>query len=462
MTDILARKKAAESFLAGLDTVWHANRLSFAPYTDDAKLSNNQIANCEHVKEIFKDTRVFQKEADFHLHVCKRALDAVSNHPVLFAGKWRQGKSALVSSLLYEAKKEQGVHSVDDVEENRPSSKAKAQTESTNQKQPQSGRYARTTNKVDLFEVKFDDVGTIWLADTPGLEPDEKHDIMQGLREELKKRQRSEHVFTDVIVLVIAGHSEGLSGLSSTEFMDWLQDTYSKARESASMRCVILPVVTHGDTMDMDEIASDLSQVKSRLSEVAAKHKGSKAVSCGDAQAEILDPLIVTNYAWYSSGKVKREGRNVDSILREIHDQVLHQSSTRGFFLQWSQFLTEDLQRMVVQFQAKHEDEETERRLFHRTLAAILATYNQQAFNMESAFPKPAWNLLPTLERQLRGEESQQERWQRYVVARMPTTPSALLPLSALVVCGPAAWRYGPRVMSRIQKLCKGVFYGSP
>lgn len=412
MADFWAKKHAADVGLGYLDMLWHTSRLS---YSDDARFSNKGLSACEHVKEIFKDTRVMDKDPDFVMQVCKRTKDAVSNHPVLVVGPWRQGKSSLVNSLIWEESKKKKL----------PEHLSPART----------GRRSRVTSKVDLYgPIEDAEVGNIWLADTPGLEPDEQHDIMGGLRHELVRRGVSVAVFTDILVLVIAGTAQGMSTLSSNHFMDWIKDTYAKARETSSLCCTILPVVTHGDQIDADEQSGDIECVMQRLAEIAAVPEG-RAVAC-QAQTLIQEPFIVTNHKLHHSGALLRngEGKNIGAFLAKIRQHVREQCSSHEFRLQWSHYLTEDLEKMVNKFHAEHPDEETERRLFHRTLESILATYNKKPINLQSAFPKPAWSLLPMIERELRGEPTWQEKRLKSTVALLPCPPSQAAPVG-VVVC---------------------------
>lgn len=77
-----------------LDMLWHCSQLS---YTEEKTYSNKDISSCKHIRKIFKDTRVGveKQDSEFINEACRRTFDAVSNHPVLFIGKWRQGKSSL-------------------------------------------------------------------------------------------------------------------------------------------------------------------------------------------------------------------------------------------------------------------------------------------------------------------------------------------------------------------------------
>ena len=370
--------------LTYFDMLWHCSQLS---YTDDNAYSNQQIAKCKHIEKIFADTRVADKEPEFFMDACKRTKDAVGNHPVLFIGKWRQGKSSLVNSCIEEAMPDQRRG-------------ARAAT----------GRRSRVTNNVTLFgPIEDEQVGNIWLADTPGLEPDQAHDIMGLLRKELQKKGVSQHVFTDLVILVMAGTPEGLSNLSSDHFMDWIKGTYTAARESSSLRCTVLPVVTHGDHVPTGAESQDLEYVRQKLSEVAAapsRHRAAKR----DTNADVLAPVMVTNHNWDGSGVTKRNGQNLHEVIEIIKSTVRERSISNEFRLQWSHFLTQDLEKMVQKFMSKHFHEESEGRLFYRHVEAVLATYLKKPMNLEVAFPNPAWGSLPIIERELRGETGRPSR----------------------------------------------------
>ena len=252
------------------------------------------------------------KDPDFVMQVCKRTKDAVSNHPVLVVGPWRQGKSSLVNSLIWEESKKKKL----------PEHLSPART----------GRRSRVTSKVDLYgPIEDAEVGNIWLADTPGLEPDEQHDIMGGLRHELVRRGVSVAVFTDILVLVIAGTAQGMSTLSSNHFMDWIKDTYAKAREASSLCCTILPVVTHGDQIDADEQSGDIECVMQRLAEIAAVPEG-RAVAC-QAQTLIQEPFIVTNHKLHHSGALLRngEGKNIGASSRRSGNMCASSAALTSF-----------------------------------------------------------------------------------------------------------------------------------
>ena len=285
------------------------------------------------------------------------------------------------------------------------------------------GRRSRVTNKVALFgPIADEEVGKIWLADAPGLEPDQTHDIMGLLRDELKKKQVSVHVFTDLVVLVMAGTSEGLSNLSSDHFMDWIKGTYAAARESSSLRCTVLPVVTHGDHVAPNTEAGDLDYVRQKLSEVAAAPSRHGATKC-DAMADMLCPVVVTNHNWDDSGVIQGEGKNVKKVVEIIKSTVRERSRSNEFRLQWSHFLTQDLEKIVQKFMSQHVHEESEGRLFYRHVEAVLATYQKKPINLEVAFPNPAWGALPIIERELRGANGG-EKYLKKAVSILPCPPS--------------------------------------
>eukprot|EP00931_Biecheleriopsis_adriatica_P104315 TRINITY_DN7899_c0_g1_i1.p1 TRINITY_DN7899_c0_g1~~TRINITY_DN7899_c0_g1_i1.p1 ORF type:complete len:336 (-),score=67.40 TRINITY_DN7899_c0_g1_i1:51-1058(-) len=315
-------------------------------------------------------------------------------------GKWRQGKSSLVNALLDE--------------------EGKAET----------GRRQRITTKVNIYNMDAGDVGTILLADTPGLEPDTKYDIMDMFRKELKERGCSTDVLTDLIILVIAGHADGISSLSSQKIFEWIKETYAQARASSSFTCSVLPVITHGDFMDASTREADVNYVKDRLQELA-QHQG-RVANC-HAHANVLPPMIVSNPS--------REARaGVDEVRKTVLEAVALKSTTNEFHRQWANMLTSDLEAMVTDFRAKFPNEETERRLFHRSMEALLATYGQRAQNLETALPVPNWALYHMIERKVRHEESQLDLYVGCFLSVLPCSPKEASPFvwaagATFVVC---------------------------
>merc|ERR1719382_940484 len=94
---------------------------------------------------------------------------------------------------------------------------------------------------------------------------------MDMYREALEKQERSPDVLTDLIVLVIAGSAQGISTLTSEHFAGWIRDQYSAARgQSCGGALTILPVLTHGDHIDPEDLDADIKVVQDRLNKMAS------------------------------------------------------------------------------------------------------------------------------------------------------------------------------------------------
>jgi len=446
MASALAQEKGVQWTLDAIVDLWHVGRLQIEDLPEGQTYSNEETATCKHVESIFKDTRVFLRDTRFYERVCKRSSDVFTHHPVLVIGNWRQGKSTLINALT---------------DPDGLSDQGKAKT----------GRRSRTTMKVALYPLETCGPFKVLLADSPGLDPDTSHDIMQMYRDTLRERGYCPDVLTDLIVLVVAGTSQGISSLESEVFANWIRDEYTKARAQSCGGCTILPVITHGDHIDQEDLEADKKVVEDRLRKITAQvasgsaaHRsaqhgaaghGAQALRC-DASAHVMEPLVVVN----PDAKHQRLGRGIVMLRETIVREVKSRSQSREFKAQWSGMLTKDLREGVVDFRARHPHDETETRLFHRTVAAVLATYGKRSPNIDTALPNASWHLLDGIERKLRGEEHWRDRFLGKMVGALPVSPREVSPLfwpTVVVIGGRQLYNYRSSVAQRAIEWLKKV-----
>jgi len=394
MSSALAKEKGGRWTVDHISALWHVSQLMHEDLPQDEKASNEDLAKCVHVRKIFGGggTRVPDHDPAFYEKVCKRSSDANGKHPVLIVGSWRQGKSSLVNSLCKSGKAE-------------------------------TGRHQRTTQRVELHEMWAGSVGHILLADTPGLEPDREYDLIQMYREALGRASLCPDVLTDLIILVIAGNPQGISSLSSEKVMSWIRGTYASARGLACRTCTLLPILTHGEYIHPTTLDADKQVVWDRLRNLAACPTGTGATGCATC-AVIMEPVVVCN----ANAKEQRQGWGIEELRAAIIEKVKETSSSDEFRLQWSRMLTSDLRAQVRDFLLRYPHEETEVRLFHRTVEAVLATYGTRASNIDTDLPQASWHLLDIIERKLRKEESWQDRVATRAVMWLPCSPREVCP----------------------------------
>jgi hypothetical protein len=370
--------------------------LRYEDVPEEDALGNQDIAACKHLKKIFGEgkTRVPDLDPAFYEKVCKRSLDACTKHPVILMGNWGQGKSSTVNALL--EKEEARV-----------------------------GRRNRTTEDVSLFSIDAGDAGTILLADTPGLEPDKKYDILSMFRKALQRENLSPDVLTDFIILVIAGNAQGIRSLTSKPVLDWIEEVYMGARGNHALHCTLQPVITHRDQIHPDDLEGDKSVILDRLKfQCMGSSTGiaKNTANCSCAP-EVFEPIFVQN----PDKKSDRKAIGIDELRKVIQDNVIQRSNQPEFKKQWSMMLTQDLRAVLNDFRRSHPYDETEERLFHRAIESVLATYGKRPIvNVQAAFQRPSWHLLHKLECKLRNEETQIDRMWGKLLQYSPRAPNEL------------------------------------
>jgi len=383
------------------------------PEKSGKKFENHDIAQCKHVEGIFRSTRVLDNDPDFCEKVCRHPRQAISNHPVLVLGEWRQAKSSLINSLCHQ-EDDSGAAAV--------------------------GRYAKTTQGVELHEMPLDecessglgDESTVLLVDTPGLEPDMKNEIFKGYRQAMRARDLSPEIGTGLVVVVCSSTPQALSSMDSKYVTSWILETFQKARKSATGSCRILPVLTMADSVcDKQSLEQDKMMLQSKLQSAV----DGKKLQCS-AGSIVASPIAVTNFG---SG---RAAENIDVLRAKIVQVLKERTSTPEFRAQWSGMLVKDLQDAARMFHKIHPHKEAETHLMHKVIESQLATHHRSCSGkIEDLLPdcQADWRVVDVLERKLQGSETWFERGVDMALQRLPWSPSWSMVLPVLLVVGATA-----------------------
>jgi len=357
---------------------WALRNMSFNALEDP--YSNEELLAGKHIEDAFEGSRVLDRDPELVNRATRQGRSLATIHPVPVLGRFGQGKSTLINSLL---------------------EKHEAET----------GRYSATTKGVDIFPMETNcSMGDILFCDTPGWEPGKQHKVLEQYTAALQEKTESkELLFPDVTLFVVAGTPQGMRELHSEVEGHNLANAFRNFRMPDKARGALLPVVTFGDSNEcMATQEEDLARVR-RTCEVMRKEvKGG---------FEIFEPAVVSN--------TNKDG--IDELRDLIIDKVRETCERREYKRPWLRALEDGLITEVQAFELNHQDAEHTGDLFQRTIRATAYLYGQDA-----DFDVGQWHLLPTaLQKIQRGAGAKERCCERLV--RRPILCLLLLLICTLV-----------------------------
>lgn len=343
-----------------------------SPYSNDAILAG------QHIRAAFAGSVVVEKDAGLLNLVrrsCERANEAAKQHPVLVLGRFGQGKSSLINSLL-------------------------GKTEAD------CGRYDATTMGVDIYPMNTSlPIGKILLCDTPGWEPEKTGNVLKLYKAALEQKGLCTETLPDVTLFVVAGTPQGMREFSSIVESRNLAREYRPFLAATDARSVLIPVITFADAASGKMQKEDQDIVREKL-------EGIKSLAKQDF--DVLDPIYVSN--------INHEG--VYEVKKRVTEAVTKSFQCHSFSRPWFQHMQDDLVSEVKQFEKQHpEIQDLHPQLFRRTISALSLAYGHQA-----EFSTTYWHLLPTIKKNLAGDR------QLYFSSRMACLTIVVL-FCALQVC---------------------------
>jgi len=332
-----------------LSDLWALRHVKLKPMGQ--RFTNQELLAGRHITKAFVGSRLFEADPELVDRACRRARSLARQHPVPILGRFGQGKSSLINSLLREEK-------------------------------AQCGRHEATTFGVVIHRLDAGNaIGEVLLCDTQGWEQGKTRTLLDQYKAVVGQETGQHNLFPDVIVFVVAGTPQGLRELSTVIERQNLAKAYAEFRGTAQSRGVLLPVITFADAVQDDAHAEDAAKVREKLVETIRRR--------GKDDMDIMDPVYVSNLT----------SKGVDELRTTIIEAVRKSFEAHGPWQPWHKQLQDDLVREVQAFEENNPDCETQADLVQRTTTAIAYAHGQ-----EVRFTGAMWHLLPQMQSKVKGE----------------------------------------------------------
>jgi len=347
---------AGEGFFKSLVVGTHSKiadlwSLRHVQFTDSQeRYTNDELLAGFHVHKAFEGSKALELDKDLPARVARKATVLAQQHPVPILGRFGQGKSSLINSLLGEQKAEHGRHNA-------------------------------TTMGVEVYRMNAGLCGDILLFDTQGWEQGKTRVLLDQYQEAVLKETGASDLLPDVIIFVVAGTPQGLRELSNVIEGKHLAKAYSEFRGKATDRGTLLPVITFADATPDGTHADDAAQVKRKLEETIQRR--------GNNDMDVLYPAYVSNAS----------GAGVDELRERIIQEVRNRFQIGCTSKTWHRVLQDELATEVQNMEHKYKGRcEAQVELVQRTIVA-----SGYAHGKDTQFTNGMWHLMPPIRSKLNG-----------------------------------------------------------
>lgn len=313
-----------------------------------------ELLEGKHIEQAFSGSSVVSKDPEFIKRACSNALRISRQHPVPVLGRFGQGKSSLINSLVGDTRADHG-------------------------------RYKATTMNVDIYRMSTGQplLGDILLCDTPGWEPGKEAKVLLQYQKALIEEGSCKGHYPDVTIFVVAGTPQGMRELSSTIEGRKLARAYAQFKDVSEAKSILLPVITFGDTSTSGEARSeDVEHVQKFLEQMRRNT---------EKDLTVLDPSFVSNK--------NKEG--IEDLKKRLIDAVAGSVEHFGPWRPWFRQMEVDLTKEVKLHEEQNPQGKNHGELFERTVTAMAYSYGQDA-----TFALDRWHLLPDIRNKLQGKSS--------------------------------------------------------